>query len=149
MLSIHCRTPSIIFCNKLGVGRCVFVGDAAHAVSPQLGVGCTSGLADSALLATLAETLHKNAAVELQSGNKTSSSLADIGKEWTKVRMRDARAYVQMSKSLNDMAYMNFHKNPLMLLKAAPEAVPMVLFKTRFPGRRALPSSACSHLSGV
>jgi hypothetical protein len=52
--------------------------------------------------------------------------------------MRDARAYVKLSKSLNDLAYFGFHKNPLLVLQAAPDAVPMVVFKTRFPGRCAL-----------
>lgn len=132
----------MVFCNKLGVGRCVFIGDAAHAVSPQLGVGCTSGLADSALLAPLAAKLHSDTTRSNGQGNgKLASGLGDLGAEWTKVRLRDARAYVRLSKSLNDFAYPHFHKNPFMLLRAAPDAVPMVLFKTRFPGRSAfLPS---------
>ena len=105
----------MIFCNKLGVGRCVFVGDAAHAVSPQLGVGCTSGLADSALLATLAATLRSSAsASNAESNGQQQGGLGGLGKEWTKLRMRDARAYVRLSKSLNDFAYLNFHKNLFM-----------------------------------
>lgn len=128
----------MIFCNKLGRGRCVFVGDAAHAVSPQLGVGCTSGLADSTLLATLAKTL-RNPAESSGKPLTTKVGLGVLGEQWTKLRMRDARAYVKMSKSLNDFAYMKFHKNPFLLLTAAPEAVPMVLFKTRFPGRSTPP----------
>jgi hypothetical protein len=124
----------------------VFVGDAAHAVSPQMGVGCTSGLADSVLLAELAASMQgkskaegNGVTTESTGGEKGTEAvgLGSIGAEWTKSRWRDAYAYVRMSKSLNDLAYYKFHKNPLMWIRAAPEAVPMVLFKTRFPGRSA------------
>lgn len=37
-------------CNKLACGRAILIGDAAHAVSPRLGMGCNSALQDSEVL---------------------------------------------------------------------------------------------------
>ena len=50
------RTSKFVYCSKLGSGRCVLVGDAAHAVSPDIGAGASSAMADATLLVTCVQS---------------------------------------------------------------------------------------------
>lgn len=44
-------------CNKLGSGRCVLIGDAAHNTPATIGTGAASALQDTAILADVADQL--------------------------------------------------------------------------------------------
>ena len=46
-----CRTVTFVTCSKLGSGRAVLLGDAAHALSPNIAAGCNAALQDAAVLA--------------------------------------------------------------------------------------------------
>lgn len=58
MLCAHvCRKSGTVQCSKLGSGRCVLIGDAAHCTSPALGTGAASALQDGRILAEVAAEL--------------------------------------------------------------------------------------------
>ena len=45
-----CAVASSVWCSDVGSGKCVLVGDAAHAMHPSLGMGVNSELEDAYLL---------------------------------------------------------------------------------------------------
>jgi 2-polyprenyl-6-methoxyphenol hydroxylase-like FAD-dependent oxidoreductase len=96
-------------CSKLGSGRAVLVGDAAHAHSPNIGCGAASGMQDGALLAACV-------AKHLQAGG----SLEGVADAWTHRRLADAHAYTRISEAMSEFQYFKYHKSYLRLLKFAP-----------------------------
>ena len=47
----------MVQCSKLGSGRCVLIGDAAHNTPPAIGTGAASALQDTAVLADAVDAL--------------------------------------------------------------------------------------------
>jgi hypothetical protein len=106
---LACRAVSFVRCSKLGSGRAVMVGDAAHAFSPNLGCGAASGMQDGVLLAACV-------AKHLEAG----LCLDGIAETWTESRIADAHAYTRISYSLAELQYYPLHKSLLRLVKALP-----------------------------
>lgn len=46
-----CRRPRFVTCSKIASGRALLIGDASHAISPNIGMGCNSALQDAHALA--------------------------------------------------------------------------------------------------
>lgn len=128
-----CRTltSSFVECSHLGVGRCVIIGDAAHSVSPNLAYGATAGMADAALLAATAATVHTSAAAT----SSPDQAFEKLAGEWTRERLHDAHAYTRLSRSVSDLTMFSFHKSWGRLLSAMPMAVPYMMGRLKFPGK--------------
>jgi 2-polyprenyl-6-methoxyphenol hydroxylase-like FAD-dependent oxidoreductase len=127
-----CRAVSTVRCSKLGSGRAVLVGDAAHAFSPNLGCGAASGMQDGALLgACVAKHL------------EASGSWEGVADAWTHQRLADAHAYACISDALTDFLYFLRHKSYWRLLKSLPAG--SVLMLTFFIATCPLPSAHLLH----
>jgi 2-polyprenyl-6-methoxyphenol hydroxylase-like FAD-dependent oxidoreductase len=73
-------------CNKIATGRIIFIGDAAHAMSANVGMGCNSALGDASVLAEAALA--------------AEGDLDCIGEVYNELRLEDARALVRLSERL-------------------------------------------------
>eukprot|EP00892_Ulva_mutabilis_P008251 jgi/Ulvmu1/5799/UM025_0054.1 len=92
--------------SKLGSGRAVLVGDAAHAMSPHLGMGCNSALTDGAKL---------GAALRAVGGD-----LDTVAAEFTAVRLPEVLALVRMTKLQYINVTAKIHKSFSRILLALP-----------------------------
>jgi hypothetical protein len=97
--AVRCRKISFVRCSKLGSGRAVLVGDAAHAIAPNIACGAASALEDGVLLAACVEA-HMQA----------SGSLEGIAKAWTATRLADAHALTNISRMYSDLTYFKLYK---------------------------------------
>jgi 2-polyprenyl-6-methoxyphenol hydroxylase-like FAD-dependent oxidoreductase len=108
------------------VGRIVFIGDAAHATNPQLGMGANMALVDAATLATY---------LEGAAGSEIPAAL----KMYQRTRERQLRFYERASRAMTLLA------NPDGLLaRAAQRSVTGVLRRSAYARRRVL-TAVCGY----
>ena len=132
-----CRTANFIKCSKLGSGRCVLIGDSAHAHSANIGSGCTTALQDTtALAACVAQSLRPSSSFGAKSG---VSVPADVADDWTRARLHDAHACVRISKCMEDMGRLKLHKSPLLFAQSLPVSMAAVISMMPLPGKGAWP----------
>jgi hypothetical protein len=140
----------------------VLIGDAAHAVSPNIGAGATNAMHDAALLAPCALDLKllpstlrplpklqsSKSFKEMVLGSPTKSGaetdawgfdrFESLAEEWTLLRLEDARALTDISRKVNDGMLYSIHKDLGLFLRALPIYLPWGLAQTSFPGKSAL-----------
>eukprot|EP00892_Ulva_mutabilis_P004958 jgi/Ulvmu1/2834/UM143_0006.1 len=103
---LRVRYPTFITCSKLASGRAVLLGDAAHALSPNIGMGANSALQDSEILS------HKCVAA----GGEIVAALRQFNAE----RLTNAHTVTHVSKRIDDASYYKYHKNVFAFLKGLP-----------------------------
>lgn len=94
-----CRTLRFITCSKLASGRALLVGDAAHAMSPNLGMGCNISLQD---------TLVIDEAIAAAGGDA-----AAIAQWYSDARRSNAHAVVRISERLDAAMTFKHHRSVL------------------------------------
>ena len=108
-----CRTPTFVTCSKLASGRAVLLGDAAHCISPNIGMGCQSALQDADVLshACVAADGDINASV----------------KEFNARRLQNVHALTHISRQLDLLETFRFHRNVFAAAVAMPYALPQII----------------------
>lgn len=107
-----CRPLKFVNCSKIASGRAVLLGDAAHAMSPNLGMGCNSALADAQVLGSCVAT----------AGGRPEALAA----AYNAARSRDVRALTRISRKLNDAVNLPYHGSIRRLLWGAPVYLSMI-----------------------
>ena len=92
-----CRQSKFVKCNKLGSGRAVLVGDAAHAMSPTIGMGCNTALLDGQALAAAA----------VAAGGDVGAIEAHLTRE----HLPDVHAVLRVARRMYDAKHLRFHGN--------------------------------------
>lgn len=105
-----CRQHEFVELSKLGSGRAVLLGAAAHAVAPALSVGCNTALADGAALA---------AAVRAVDGD-----LASAAAQFTAARLPEVTALRRNMRDPWAIAAYPLHKT---LRRQSPVPLPLLL----------------------
>jgi 2-polyprenyl-6-methoxyphenol hydroxylase-like FAD-dependent oxidoreductase len=82
--------PQTIKTSQLHGPKTILIGDAAHCVTPILGQGANAALEDARVLADIIATPLP--------GQQLSPSLSDVPKAFTKSRLADARALVDLNR---------------------------------------------------
>lgn len=146
----------------------MLIGDAAHAVSPNVAAGATNAMHDAALLAPCAlDLVMLPSPLRPLQSFRSSKSFKDIvlgspkrssaetnawgfdrfeslAEEWTLSRLEDAHAISEISRKLNDGILYSVHKDLGLFLRAMPVYIPWGLGSSAVPGRGAvLASVAC------
>lgn len=101
-----CRSPTFVTCSKLASGRAVLLGDAAHAVSANVAVGCASALQDSQILSR---------ACIAADGDVTAAA-----QRFDEDRLADAQTLTKASKGLDAVMNYKFHGGLLAVAAGLP-----------------------------
>ena len=101
-----CRTPTFVTCSKIASGRAVLLGDAAHAVSPNIGFGCAAALQDSEVLSRAC----------IAAGGDVEAS----GVDYNDMRLDNAHMLTHVSRSIDAVQGYNYHKNVFKALRGLP-----------------------------
>eukprot|EP00892_Ulva_mutabilis_P008247 jgi/Ulvmu1/5795/UM025_0049.1 len=105
-LGLTLRPLRFITCSKLASGRAVIIGDAAHAMSPNLGMGCNSALCDAQVL---------GGCVAASRGDAAAAAAA-----YNTKRLRDVQGLTRLSRKLNEAVNYPYHGSFWKLLWGAP-----------------------------
>lgn len=84
----------------------MILGDAAHAVSANVGAGCTNALQDSEILA--------------RAFIAADGDVVDAGRRFSAARLEDAHILTNTSKRVDDAINFKFHKNLRAWIAALP-----------------------------
>lgn len=113
-------------CSKIGSGRAVLIGDAAHAISPNLGMGCNLALQDTLVLSN---------ALEAAAGD-----IAAAVRDYDASRAPSARVMARTSERVDAVDTFRNHRNPVRALGALPTW--LTLAAARLPPTSKIPSAA-------
>lgn len=143
-----CRRSAFVTCSKLGSGRAVLIGDAAHAMPPTIGMGCNLALLDCTALT--------DAAVA------TGGNLDAVAERFTREHLPDVRAVSRLARRMCDFQFARFHGSRYRAMQGRFVALSFALAgpTQRLPGvpRRACPpcmqlthagSRLCTAMGGV
>ena len=110
-----------VTCNKLGSGRAVLIGDAAHAMSANIGMGCNTALLDGQALAAAA----------VAAGGDVDAIAAQL----TRDHLPDVGAVSRISRGLYDATFVKAHGNRLAAFAGAPFVMWQVatIFSAKLP----------------
>eukprot|EP00892_Ulva_mutabilis_P001614 jgi/Ulvmu1/11453/UM076_0028.1 len=122
--SQRARTVSFVTCSKLGSGRAVLLGDAAHALSPNVAAGCNAALQDAAVLAD-----------SIQAVGRDLDRVAD---QFTADRLHDVQAITRISRQIDDVLCYGFHGDLQRTLRGVPITTTLIL--SALPAESAWPS---------
>ena len=125
-----CRSPTFVTCSKIASGRAVLLGDAAHCISPNIGMGCQSALQDSDVLSH---------ACVAANGDINASA-----KEYNARRLQNVHVLTHISRQLDVLETFRFHKNLLAAAIAIPYTLPQIVrrLSSIAPVPGVLPNSA-------
>lgn len=93
-------------CSKLASGRALLLGDAAHAISPNIGMGCIAALQDSEILA--------RACIAADGDIEASAA------QYNTDRLANAHALTLVSQQVDAVNTYQYHRNLVDLLTAFP-----------------------------
>lgn len=96
LLPHACRGLRFVTCSKLASGRALLIGDAAHAMSPNLGMGCNLALQDTLVLSD---------AIDAHPGNPEGIAAA-----YDSARRRNAHAATRLSELLDATVTYKYHR---------------------------------------
>eukprot|EP00892_Ulva_mutabilis_P008246 jgi/Ulvmu1/5794/UM025_0048.1 len=111
-LGLMLRPLRFVNCSKLASGRAVLIGDAAHAMSANLGMGCNSALCDAQILGGCVAASRGDAAAAAAAYNAT--------------RIHDVHALSRISRKLNDAVNHPYHGSFWKLLWGAPVLLSLI-----------------------
>jgi len=103
------RVPTFVKCSKIASGRAALIGDAAHAVSPNIGMGCAAALQDGELLARAC----------VAAGGDVSAAAC----EYALTRGPSVEALTHISQRLDAVQGFKYHRNPIKALIGFPYVV--------------------------
>eukprot|EP00892_Ulva_mutabilis_P005928 jgi/Ulvmu1/3707/UM170_0013.1 len=107
------RCPTFITCSKMASGCAVILGDAAHSVSHNLGMGCNAALQDSEVLARAC----------IAAGGDIAAS----ARQYEEARLDNAHVLTRVSQRLDAISCFPYHKNILSAAAGFPYLLPHVL----------------------
>lgn len=118
-------------CSRLGTGRAVLIGDAAHAMSANLGMGCNTALLDGAALAAAAVAVR--------------GDLGALQARYTADHHPDVAAMNRLSRGLYDVLFLGDHNKWLRAFAGAPATlwVASGFTAAKLPGARLPPLMQC------
>lgn len=104
-----CSAVQFVTCSKLASGRALLVGDAAHAMSPNLGMGCNIALQD---------TLVISSAISAAAGDMQA-----VGRLYDDARRSNAQAATRISERLDAAVTYKQHRSVLRAASGWPLAL--------------------------
>ena len=93
-------------CSKLTSGRAVLIGDAAHSVSPNIGMGCSAAMQDSEVLSRAC----------IAAGGDVEASAARFNTD----RLANAHALTLVSQRVDTVSTYQYHNNLAGVVAALP-----------------------------
>lgn len=93
-------------CSKLASGRAVLLGDAAHSVSPNVGMGCNAALQDSEVLSRAC----------IAAGGDVTASAA----EYADTRLTNSHVLTRVSERLDAVQSFGYTKDIFAALRGLP-----------------------------
>ena len=128
-----CRQSVFVTCSKLASGRAILLGDAAHAMSANLGMACNVALQDSQVLSE---------ACIAASGDVVASA-----QEYNQDRLGNVHAVARVSRHVDARNTFKYHRSLTRVLAALPYTLHSIALKLppsmRIPGAHAC---KCSQL---
>jgi hypothetical protein len=112
-MTAHLRdrsTTSYVECTSFGGGHAILVGDAAHALCPNLGMGCTSAVADAVVLGDTIEA--------------AGGDVARLPSVWTRTRLPEMHYLVKLGRGSE---YLSYPGKGMTLWQALPGVIPLWL----------------------
>eukprot|EP00892_Ulva_mutabilis_P007319 jgi/Ulvmu1/495/UM001_0503.1 len=91
------RLSMFVSCNKLGSGRAVLIGDAAHAMPSTIGMGCNMALLDGQALARAAVAV--------------AGDLDAVAAQFTRDHLPDMHAVLRVAQRMYDVQNFRLHGN--------------------------------------